>query len=371
MPPLSPKLRVALAVLATVLTALAGAGLTLIIDPGPDPAPGARTITVHVGAEKTPVAVAAGSAGAVRAAVRAANSTPAICSPAQGAGELGVCAPKVQLLGGARAAGVSASIARGRPIGVDVSSYQGCSIDWRRSRAAFAFFKATEGTGYTDRCLYHNVASAKAAHLPYGVYDFLRAGRSSASAEAQHFIAAVRAAGANTSLPPVADVEVNQGLSRSAINAYVCRWHRTVAAALHRRVTLTYTGNWFWAPQLAANSCGTKLWVSAYTFAPILPRPWRSYTFWQFSDGLYGPPPRLVAGWDHNVFNGSFAELGQLAAGVHRPNTHATRVWCRKLRAWRHKGPAQGRALGTQEHRAAQAARAPSRRLQLSVGARA
>lgn len=315
---------------AAVLAALTAVGITVIITDTPSPTPGApasHTVTVSIGAGQKKVLTTASPspAAAVRSVIAAGNApdpSAGVCSPAVGAGQLGACAPKAALaatrsLAGpvAHAAGAGSSVANGRPVGVDVSSYQGCSIDWRRVSVSFMFFKATEGTGYTDPCLRHNVASAKQAGKPFGVYDFLRPGSSSATAEANHFVAAVKAAGANSSLPPVADVEVNRGLSRSALNAYVCTWHRTVGAALHRRVTITYTGNWFWAPQLAGNHCGSKLWVSAYTFAPIIPRPWKSYVFWQYSDGVYGPGPHLTR-WDSDVFAGSSAQLRALAVGV-------------------------------------------------------
>lgn len=272
----------------------------------------------------------------VRAANAAANNAPTLgCNPATGGGKLGACAPQI---------GPSATLAKaaGDPftihglLGVDVSSYQGCQIDWRRQGVAFAFFKASEGTGYTDACLRHNVASAKAAHLPYGAYDFLRPSfQHSAREEAAHFVAAVRAAGANTSLPPVADVEANAGLSGAAVHAYVCAWHAYVRHALHRPVTVTYTGNWFWGPQVAGDACGSRLWVSAYANYPVIPHGWSAYAWFQYSDGVFGPYPHLH-GWDSDRFYGSRAQLLALAGTRPKPVSRNARIRCARLVAYRH-----------------------------------
>jgi lysozyme len=248
---------------------------------------------------------------AVRADNAAANNAPVPnCNPAPGAGKLGACAPP---------SGPSATLAKaaGDPftvhglLGVDISSYQGCDNQLRG--ISFAFFKASEGTGYTDVCLRRNVQTAKAHRLPYGVYDFLRPSyQHSAAQEAAHFVAAVRAAGANTSLPPVADVEANAGLSGAALHNYVCSWHGYVERALHRKTDITYTGNWFWGPQVAGGSCGTLLWVSAYANYAVIPHGWRTKTIWQYSDGVFGPYPH-INGWDSDVFQGTRAQLAALA----------------------------------------------------------
>jgi lysozyme len=260
---------------------------------------------------------------AMQANVAAQRTPNPSCNPVPGAAKMGSCAP-VQAFGAvgtiAKAAGDPEHV-KGK-IGVDVSSYQGCAINWtaqKRRGVSFAFFKATEGLSYTDGCLRHNVASAKKARLPYGVYDFLRPqpGRSPAS-EAAHFVAAVHGAGANTSLPPVADVEANAGLSPTAVNRYVCAWHRYVRKALGRKTTITYTGNWFWTPQVGGSNCGTQLWISAYASNYLTPSSWRAQgaTVWQYSDGVYGPTPR-IGRWDTNVW---LAGAAHLASSAGRPS---------------------------------------------------
>lgn len=278
---------------------------------------------------------------AVEASVVAANATPnPNCNPPAGAAKLGACAP-VQAAGAASALAKAAGdpfVIHGQ-LGVDVSSYQPCGV----TGPSFSFYKATEGTVYTDRCLRANVAAAKRARKPYGAYDFLRPGRSSPEAEAAHFVAVVRAAGANTSLPPVADVEANAGLSPYGVLSYACRWHNYVRQALHRSVTITYTGYWFWQPQVAAGSCNSLLWISAYGPRYLVPHGFGHATIWQYSDGIYGPTPHL-SGWDSDVWLGrgreSLAALAHARPPLPPPSNHAKNLChvLRNVRAKKHPG---------------------------------
>jgi predicted small secreted protein len=273
---------------------------------------------------------------AVQAAVQAQVTPVPACNPAPGAAKLGVCAP-TQALGAANSLAIKAGdplhISGKQPLGVDTSSYQPCGYSLHG--LDFAFYKATEGTGYTDRCLRSNVARAKAEHKPYGVYDFLRPGRSSATAEANHFISAVSGARANTSLPPVADVEANAGLNQSQLHNYVCTWHNVVRHALHRTVSITYTGAWFWSPQVGNRThCGSILWISAYAAFYITPFSWKGHggaTIWQYSDGIYGPTPHSH-GWDSDVFLGTHGALARLANAKHdKPIASKFARYCSEL----------------------------------------
>ena len=68
-----------------------------------------------------------------------------------------------------------------RPLGIDVSSYQGSAdspptnIVWTNVRSAgitFAWAKATEGTFYIDADFAYNEAQAKSAGVLIGAYHF-------------------------------------------------------------------------------------------------------------------------------------------------------------------------------------------------------
>lgn len=317
------KPTLAAALIALVL-AIAGV-ITALNQPSPAPSPAANQHIVNRAQGNL-------KDRAVQAATAAANTAPTPnCNPQPGAGHLGACAPvEASAATGAlaKAAGDPFNI-RGQ-LGIDVSSYQPCGV----TGPQFSVYKATEGTGYSDRCLRSNVAASKRAHKPYSTYDFLRPGRSTPEQEAAHYVATVKAANANTSLPPTADVEANAGLSPAGVLNYVCRWHSFVRRALHRSVSITYTGYWFWQPQVGAGSnCGSLLWVSAYASRAFTPHGFTHQTAWQYSDGIYGPTPHLNR-WDSDVWLGrgreSLAALSHAKPPVPPPSKHAVAL-CREL----------------------------------------
>lgn len=55
------------------------------------------------------------------------------------------------------------------------------------------------------------------------------------------------------------------------------------------------------------------LWIARYGLAPVIPKAWDNWVFWQYTDGQYGPEPHSVQGigecdrdvfaGDHNQFN--------------------------------------------------------------------
>ena len=63
-----------------------------------------------------------------------------------------------------------------KPLGTDVSHYQQ-TVDWVKCRTngiAFAYTKATEGTGYIDDTLVSHINGAKAQGIPIGLYHYAR-----------------------------------------------------------------------------------------------------------------------------------------------------------------------------------------------------
>src|SRR4029079_18299895 len=91
--------------------------------------------------------------------------------------------------------------------GVDVSGYQGSSINWNSVKAAgkqFAVAKATEGTGFTDSSFAHHWPGMRARRGMRGAYHFFRPSIDGA-AQADHFVDVINAHGglAAGDLPPV------------------------------------------------------------------------------------------------------------------------------------------------------------------------
>lgn len=206
-------------------------------------------------------------------------------------------------------------------LGVDIAVYQP-AVDWRAVAAArqFAVIKASGGDGglYVDgQFAAHR--SGSAGLLPRAAYHFLGDGQGDAQADLF-----VRTTGgyAGFELPPVVDVETyNSGRSRPSLATV-----RDFIAELHRSIDRRWTGPtgqpvalviYTGAPM--ASSLGPEmaiydLWLAAYlnpyygnpwngvtnTASPnvaalglpdrYIPRPWTSWSAWQFAGGDGGSP---------------------------------------------------------------------------------
>lgn len=209
-----------------------------------------------------------------------------------------------------------------RVFGIDVSHHQG-RIDWRRVLAAaepprFAYIKASEGARSIDPQFERNWKATRDAELLHGAYHFARPGENPL-AQASHF-AGVIGPGAGNELPPVLDLEVSGGLSARDCVQWTLAFVSHAESLLGRSIAI-YTGG-FWrftlgdpdAPELTSK----PLWIARYAQEePPLPRPWATWTFWQFSDGQSGPGravPGVRGPCDCNWFQGSYRDLEALAS---------------------------------------------------------
>jgi GH25 family lysozyme M1 (1,4-beta-N-acetylmuramidase) len=178
--------------------------------------------------------------------------------------------------------------------GIDVSHWQG-SIDWAKVAAAgkaFAYLKASEDVDYADPTYATNRARAKANGLFVGAYHFAQpeATAGDAVAEADHFVDT--ATPQSGELLPVLDLEQNNGLGTSALQA----WVRDFLERVHERTGVRaaiYVSPSFWSNKMgntgwfAANGYEV-LWIAHWTTAeaPTLPASnWggRGWTFWQYT----------------------------------------------------------------------------------------
>src|SRR5918993_881303 len=117
-----------------------------------------------------------------------------------------------------------------RLAGIDVSHFQG-HVDWQAVKAAgcdFAFAKATEGAGVTDPFFAANWAGMQAAGLPRGAYHFFRAAEPAAQ-QAAHFLST--AGFEPGDLPPVLDIELNDGVTGEPLVEGVQTWLDAVESA--------------------------------------------------------------------------------------------------------------------------------------------
>ncbi|MDO5030335.1 MAG: glycoside hydrolase family 25 protein [Corynebacterium sp.] len=210
------------------------------------------------------------------------------------------------------------------PDGVDVSKWQrpgGVALDWEKVAASgqkFAFIKATDGVeGDQKYFLEDSIAAAKAG-LIVGSYHKAHPDRSAIS-QADQYVAALQArdqqVSSDKTLPPVLDIELENGLSTSQLQ----KWTKDFLERVESKTGETpmiYTYRWFWEHPMGNSTefSNYPLWLAAYQDeAPTsLPGGWKTMTFWQRSStGRVNGIPTQV---DEDVFNGTEEELKTLAA---------------------------------------------------------
>lgn len=210
------------------------------------------------------------------------------------------------------------------PTGVDVSKWQrpgGVALKWDEVAASgqkFAFIKATDGVeGDQKYFLEDSIAAAKAG-LYVGSYHKAHPDRS-AIAQADQYVEALQQRDEQIStdktLPPVLDIELDNGLNPTQLQ----KWTKDFLERVEEKTGETpmiYTYRWFWQNPMGNSTDFTDypLWLAAYEdSAPTsLPDGWESMAFWQRSST--GRVDGIPTNVDEDVFNGTEAELQQLAA---------------------------------------------------------
>lgn len=217
--------------------------------------------------------------------------------------------------------------------GIDVSYYQG-TINWpvvRDSGVKFAIARVNDG-GFMDPKFDENWAAIQAMGLVRGAYQFFRPGKD-ASAMADVLIDKIGQLGPGD-LPPTLDVEATDGESPSSIIAKIHVWVDKVKAATGR-TPIIYTGRYFWNDNVGTSAFNHHpLWLAAYVSGcPNTPDAWDTWRIWQHSGS--GTVPGISGAVDLNLFNGTEAELTQLAAPPNSPPKGALEAAdCASLRGW-------------------------------------
>jgi lysozyme len=199
---------------------------------------------------------------------------------------------------------------------IDISHYQGPNIDFAKVKTAGVvgvIHKATSGANLQDTMYPVNRAKALAAGLLWGAYHW-GVGDADADAQAQYFLDYAQP-DAQTLL--ALDYEPN-----------VTRTHRlgpdmtpdqatefvTKINGAQGSFPLFYTGMAMAGRIPDLPQC--PLWWARYANAPIgIPDTWPTWTFWQYTDGLFGPEPHAVDGignCDRDQFNGDLDGLLRL-----------------------------------------------------------
>ena len=122
-------------------------------------------------------------------------------------------------------------------------------------------------------------------------------------------------AGPATQLPPVLDLEVDEGLGPVQLAAWTQAFLSELEVRTGRR-PMIYTYRYFWYERMNNTNAFTSypLWLAAYQNQPPAPvGGWDKLSFWQRSES--GRVVGINTPVDMNIFNGNAAQLGQFAAG--------------------------------------------------------
>lgn len=167
-------------------------------------------------------------------------------------------------------------------LGVDVSSYQPVAFDTKG--LAFAFVKATEGTGYLNPHYAGQVAHARAAGLVVGHYHF---GKNGGAAEADYFLSKLSLHAGDI----LAFDWEDSGVSQSERDAFVAR---VKAKASGHKVVL-YCNTDYWKNRDSNNGGPMDgLWIADPNHGAGKPNVKHAWVFHQYS---------WAGGIDHNVAN--------------------------------------------------------------------
>jgi GH25 family lysozyme M1 (1,4-beta-N-acetylmuramidase) len=191
--------------------------------------------------------------------------------------------------------------------GRDVSIYQG-NFDWNAQKAAgvvFGYARMGNGTNIVDTQFTSNWSKMKAAGILRGAYQFFQPAQDEV-AQANLMIQAVGQLGEGD-LPCMIDVETTGGQSGATMASKIAHWLQLVEAGTGKP-PIIYSGSYFWQDNVGSTAFGkTPFWIADYgPSCPLMPPGWTTWTFWQYSDGN--------GALDHDVFNGTLAQLQQLAA---------------------------------------------------------
>jgi lysozyme len=205
--------------------------------------------------------------------------------------------------------------------GIDVSNVNG-TIDWKQVKSsgrAFAFMKATQGTGYVASSFAPNWSGSKAAGVirsPYHFFDPTVDGH----AQASHFLSIVGKLEA-TDLPAMLDLECPDGDSAclgyaggsgvapgATITTRVLDWLGDVEKATGKKPLIYSFPAYFDGAGVDVSKLKDyPLVIATLSSCASVPNDWTTMAFWQYS--WTGTVPGITGSVDLDVFNGTLAQL--------------------------------------------------------------
>lgn len=193
--------------------------------------------------------------------------------------------------------------------GVDVSNYQGL-IDWDKleeQNVAFAFIKATEGSGHIDESARRNLERASKTSIKKSAYHFFSFD-SPGETQAENYISVVGAD--EIDMPPVVDIEYYADKkSNKPTKEETEQILRPLLEKLEEYYgvkPIIYTTLPVYFRYVKENFSDYPLWIRNVNFEPDL----MNWKFWQYCDKgeLYGykGEEKYI---DLNVYNGTIEQF--------------------------------------------------------------
>jgi lysozyme len=192
---------------------------------------------------------------------------------------------------------------------VDISHYNTISniSEVKQAGILGIIHKATQGMSYKDPTFSANRKRIQDAGFLFGAYHFGTSG--DASAQADYFLTV---AGSDALL--VLDFEPNpQGHDMSLLEAEQFVHHVFTVTGRYPGLYSGHTVKEALAKAGISSPEQTELskcwlWIAQYGPAPLIPKVWKQWTLWQYTDGAAGQGPYSVEGigrCDRDQFNGT------------------------------------------------------------------
>lgn len=190
--------------------------------------------------------------------------------------------------------------------GIDVSHYQQ-HIDWsivnEQNLISFAIIKATEGNHFTDHYFNRNWKETKRNGIKRGAYHFFRP-EVSGKEQAELYLSVVDFEEGD--FAPVLDIEIVPEKGRDQWYKDIDAWLQTVEKETGKK-PIIYSGRSFYTDFLQKRYSEYPIWIANYKRKDL---PMEEWHLWQHTEtakmrGISGPV-------DHNVFNGTEADLAAL-----------------------------------------------------------
>lgn len=196
-----------------------------------------------------------------------------------------------------------------RTLGCDISHWDG-EIDWldlRKKKIEFVFIKATQGSEDVDPNFEHNWLTSKNFGFIRGAYHFYDP-KDDPKAQANHFLTTVKHEKGD--ILPVLDIEVSHGVNPDSLTKGITVWIETVKDSIGR-YPIIYTDDGFWNKTITQNFEYCPLWIAEWEKKdlPTLPKGWKDWAFWQFTNAGTLPGIAGKNNVDLSHFNGDLSTL--------------------------------------------------------------